>query len=74
MIVDEPLDPVRVARLAQLTLLEREELAILIGEATLEFWIRGMAFDGTVEACLEATIGDSPNGAVRMTTSADPLP
>lgn len=65
MVAEGPVDSTRVARLARLSLLQREDLALVIGDAAIELWLRGACLDDLVERCLEAVFpepdaGDSP--------------
>lgn len=50
----DDLDRNRLRKLSELTLLQREELAMLVGDAAIELWLRGETLDDLVERCVEA--------------------
>lgn len=64
----------RADRLNALSPLQRDELAHIIGEASLDLWVYGEPLPNVVEQCLEAVEEDEPSVlvTVRAKTDRDP--
>jgi hypothetical protein len=56
----------RLSRLSRLTLVEREDLALIVGDLAVEMWLRGEGPAEIVERALDALYGDPENGPVEI--------